>query len=320
VAKTQTDGWTFQQFLDTVQKLAKPGGSKPVWGIVLDGQKGYFRFSGAVTRGNGVPPFANSMPMFGNTFDFHGPEVLEVLQLGVDLLHKYKVAPADGLGLNVDQTTQMLIEGQTALAMDDFDAHGAVEKYNKSIDEGKIKGQKVNTKVVLLPLPYNPPHQMATDNRIAAAAVFRQNPDKGEAHTKNAIAFTRYVTSTEGQVRIFGEEGLVPSRQSAIDKLPKLMEDEAIRFKINYNKVAAPAPPNHPTFPQIWSTAVGPGAQAAFAAQKSPLEAMRGWVAAADAIMKDWVSANPDLAKKYEETPADYPGPRFPNWKGPQAV
>lgn len=313
----QQKGWTWEEFVSTLNKLKKSdaSGTVSVWPLIVEGSQWHLGMMYSnFARTNCLGANHSGNPMYGNKFNYGGPKMVEAVQFVHDLIYKHSLIPKEAVGMNVEQMTQAFLDGKTAVYMTEPGLVDPIKKHNEDVKSGKLQGKEIDIESVLLPVPYNPPCKTTADTRPSGIMVFRQEPAKSEEHIKNAVALAQFLVSTDAMVRRYKEVGWAPATQSAIKALPELSQDEyAQGFYAILNLASTPNPPNHPNWFHLYWDIIYPISQAVIADKQTAQAAVDEWTKASVADMEDWVAKNPDVAKELAEFPpiAEWPGPLF---------
>lgn len=187
--KIQQQGWTWDEFKADAQKMTKTVNGKKVYGFVTQGKDDetfkHFMFS------NGVTMMMNKDGKFQYTPD----KVTQTLDYMKSLMDA-GIMPKETAGIDDTKEGDMFNNGQAAV-------FGRIGPYqvnfnnnrNKSIDEGKTKGEKKN--LILLPFPHSNDAEEAVTGGCGGYMAFRQKQDKGKDHEKNVVDLMKILAGTD---------------------------------------------------------------------------------------------------------------------------
>ena len=237
VDKIQTEGWTYEEFLDAVKKGTKDG----VWGFVFANQgittQDFVTIFGAVT---GITsPFTQDLK-----YAFTSENMLQLLEIIQDLtssgyMPNYTVAAAERLVMLERGECMITGKGLTV-----FETQ--VEANNAGIATGTAAEGSVEVHYAVLPVPHLEGVSPSTYAMSNVYAAFRNSKSDDEQHVKNVIEFMDYICSGDraGQVSAYSQ-GTGPSAcQSVADFLATQVFDTDPMNKIctamNAANVVAP--------------------------------------------------------------------------------
>ena len=327
------DGWTWQEWQTAASKMTTDANGKHPGDSGFDEKNvktwafGVWRdYTPAIlfnmTLNAGVPDgnSAAIQPMWGNSLNWTGPKVLEALRWWQDWHTKYKIATPATLSIGSDaEVYNMIVRGELASTWDfPYWCRTAVRDYNQQIEEGNIAGNKVDTDLVILPVPHEPNSKGANLERSSVLSVFRQTPDKGEAHTQHALELAKWLMTTERQAAYANWANGIPARTSAQGMVAFLQKDENYQAHVKYALAhAAPTfPYGHPVSSKWQTEAMVPALEALAKGSTTPEQAMQQMTEAGDRMLADWVkTADADTVKQWSQPPSWWPGPNFPDWK-----
>jgi multiple sugar transport system substrate-binding protein len=201
-----TGGWTVDEFLDVAQQLTfdRDGdGRTDVYAITLAAQDehnvlGWLHRFGATLLNEDASEFV-----------LNSPEGVQALQLMVDMIHEYGIAPAGAEGLGVYDTINNLHTGRAAMGYGGIYEIGRIAR---SLDEGLIDEA---IEVVIAPFPHDPEVGPVAYETSGGFIVFRQ-PD--DYRRDMAMELARFITNRENMALL--EDLLyVTARQSVNESL-----------------------------------------------------------------------------------------------------
>ena len=311
VDKIKKNGWTFDEFREVAKKLTKDvnsDGKPETYGFGFSKDYIGATFYELVHRA-GVPDGNANMGayFFGNKFTFTGPDTVKAVQLMYDMVYTDKSVPKEVTGLA--EHMPLLWSGKVAMITYWHGAVGEIAAYNNAIDKGQVQGQKADFNVVLLPWPYDAKAGVNVNiARTTGLALFKQQPYKGDEHTKNVVEFVRWLTSPINLATFANWEGTIPAKTSAFPYSTQLKEPE-IQWWAGWARAHAcyTFPYGHPALGPIASDALTPGLIAVLNGQIKPEQAVADWTKKADQIMADWVAKNPKQAEEWAKPPAGWP-------------
>ena len=203
----------------------------------------------------------------------------------------------------------LLWSGKVAMITYWHGAVGEIVAYNNSIDKGEVQGQKADFNVVLLPWPYDAKTGVNVNiARTTGLALFKQQPYKGDEHTKNVVEFVRWLTTPINLATFANWEGTIPAKTSAFPYSTQLKEPE-IQWWASWGRSHASYtfPYGHPAVGPVDSDALTPGLIAVLNGQTKPEQAVADWTKKAEQILADWVAKNPKQAEEWAKPPAGWP-------------
>ena len=200
---------------------------------------------------------ANTGPQFwGNKFGYDGADSVQALSLIHDMIYTDKSIPSEVTGLK--EHMPLLWSGKLAMINYWHGAVGEIKAYNNAIDKGEVQGVRADFPLVLLPWPYDPENGANVNiARTTGLAVFRQEPDKGDAHMQNVVDFVRFLTSPINLATFANWEGTIPAKTSAYPYATQL-SDPQIAWWVDYAKAHSikTYPFGHPAFGPVWTDAM----------------------------------------------------------------
>jgi ABC-type glycerol-3-phosphate transport system substrate-binding protein len=307
--KIQKEGWTFDQFREAGMKLTrstKGDGKTDQWGFG-NGME-WFRGNLEENFGSaGVPVNSHAgCYNWGNKVDWNLPGFVEKMKMYAAMMQVDKSIPELVLGLPaISSGHELFFSQQVAMTHGYIGMPRAMIDWNNDIDKGKITGKKVDWQMALLPMPYLPPHKSVNIARANGITIFKQQPYKGDAHTKNVGEFVQWLAQPARVGEVANYEGWLPVYES-LRKESKAMRDPVSRAFFDYTLPRASVyfPMGHPVSgpirSDIWNNMfarVLKGEQQAEAALSQ---------AANDAQVRidTWVKESPELAKLWAAPPS----------------
>ncbi len=177
--------WTVQEFLEAAQQLTfdRTGdGRIDVYAITFAGQDqlnmlGWMHRFGATLLDEDATEFV-----------LNSPEGVQALQLLVDMIHEYGIAPTGAEGLGVYDTISNLHTGRAAMG---YGGIYEIGRITRSLNEGLIDEA---IEIVIAPFPYDPEVGPVAYETSGGFVVFRQDDDY---RRDMAMEFARFITNRE---------------------------------------------------------------------------------------------------------------------------
>jgi len=215
------NGWTTDQFLDALSKIVKDvdgDGKTDIWG---------FYPVNADDERIGIFPiyFSKKRPLeeqwtVDNFFDIKtgelkDPELLKkAFQYLHDLVHKYKYAPKEAVTKSGGDARDAFLRGEIAFVASGPDFLADIKEHNRLVLEGKIKGKVINAGIVPMPYLNDPNHEPIRPGlNVYGFYNFKQNPYKGDTHTKHVMEFCDFVTNITFQPVLAAYGFMTPDRR-----------------------------------------------------------------------------------------------------------
>ena len=119
--------------------------------------------------------------------------------------------PEDTVGISIDESRNGFINGQTAFSFDGPDLLALVDERNRKIENGEEQGESVDAYVVPRPHFADEGYQPVPIRALSYGYYsFKQEPYKGDAHTRNVFDFARFFTDPTFQVRLAADSNIPP--------------------------------------------------------------------------------------------------------------
>jgi ABC-type glycerol-3-phosphate transport system substrate-binding protein len=131
------------------------------------------------------------------------------------------------------------------------------------------------------------------------------------------IDFAQWLTTTENILEYAEWASAVPARESAAEQFSLLRDDENIRtyFQFALETGNPTFPFGHPIQGRYLDEALTPALEALANGTLTAEAADAQLVEAADRMMDEWLeTAPPDVVELWAQPPADWPGPKYPDW------
>jgi multiple sugar transport system substrate-binding protein len=175
--------WTIEEFLEAAEQLTFTRD---------DGTQVYATTVAAMDTENTLAWLfrfgASYLNEEGTEFVLNSPEGVRGLQLLVDLVDKYGVAPKGGEALDVYGTIDNFHQGRAAMGYGGIYEIGRIDRY---VQEGRITDP---IQVIIAPFPHDPETGPVAYETSGGFAVFKQ---KDEYRQKMAMQLARFITNTE---------------------------------------------------------------------------------------------------------------------------
>lgn len=237
VDKIQTEGWTYEEFMDAVKKGTKDG----VYGFVFANQgittQDFVTIFGALT---GITsPFTQDLK-----YAFTSENMLQLLEIIQDLTNSgympnHTVAAAERLVMLERGECMITGKGLTV-----FETQ--VEANNEGIETGTAAEGSIVVHYAVLPMPHMEGVSPSTYAMSNIYAAFRNSKSDDEQHVKNVIEFMDYICSGDraGAVAAYSKGTGPTACQSVTDYLATQTFDTDPMNKIctamNASNVVAP--------------------------------------------------------------------------------
>lgn len=213
----QQNGWTMEEFMDVAERVTDGDSVAAFFGpmgghngerIFLTGLLSHRQPYRLQAHGGGQPTFIDieSGELY---FDDKGfARGCEAVRTFID----EGWIPEDTVGIAFDESRDAFVTGQSAFSFDGPDLVNLVQERNRQIENGEIQGDPVDAFVV--PRPH-----FAGGNEWQSVPVtalsygyysFKQEPYKGDAHTRNVFDFARFLTDPVFQIRLAADNNIPP--------------------------------------------------------------------------------------------------------------
>lgn len=177
--------WTIEQFLDAAQKLTfdRDGdGRTDVYAITLAAKDTNNMLAWLYRYG------ARMLNEDATAFALNSPEAVQGLQLMVDMIYKYGIAPEGGEALGVYDTIDNLHQGRAAMGYGGIYEIGRIDRY---VNEGKLENP---VHVVIAPFPNDPATGPVAQETSGGFIVFKQ---KDDAKRQAAMELAQFITNKQ---------------------------------------------------------------------------------------------------------------------------
>lgn len=220
----QQSGWTMEQFMEvarTVTKDTDGDGENDQWAAFfgpMGGHNGERIFLTGLL-GHRLP-YHLQPHMGGSTATFIDIETGELFfdaegwTKGCSAIREMidsGTIPANTVGISIDESRAAFVNGQTAFSFDGPDLLNLVDERNRQIANGEQQGEPVDAYVVPRPHFADEGYQPVPIRVLSYGYYsFKQEPYKGDAHTRNVFDFARFFTDPTFQVRLAYNQSPTP--------------------------------------------------------------------------------------------------------------
>src|SRR5680860_867181 len=119
--------------------------------------------------------------------------------------------PENTVGISFDESRDAFITGQTAFSFDGPDLLNLVEERNRLIENGDEQGEPVDAYVVPRPYFAGEGWQPVPVTALSYGYYsFKQEPYKGDYHTRNVFDFARFLSDPVFQIRLAANDTIPP--------------------------------------------------------------------------------------------------------------
>ncbi|HEX7003853.1 MAG TPA: sugar ABC transporter substrate-binding protein [Trueperaceae bacterium] len=198
--------WTIEEFLDKAQQLTfdRDGdGTTDVYAITLAAQDTENMLAWLHRFG------ARLINEEGTEFVLNSPEGVEGLQLMVDMIYEYEIAPRGAEGLGVYDTINNLHQGRAAMGYGGIYEIGRIARY---INSGELEEP---IKVVIAPYPHDPEVGPVAYRTSGGFLVFQQDDPERQ---RMAMELARFITNKEN-IALLEDLLYITARKSVNDQL-----------------------------------------------------------------------------------------------------
>jgi multiple sugar transport system substrate-binding protein len=266
--------WTWEKFAEVAQKLTDP--AKDQWG---------FAWSAAFRDPNYVYPFlwqagADILDVAANKNAFGNEKGLAGFQMMYDLVHTYKVVPADGMD---PKFQQWFFDGKAAMC--------PVESYSVATLRSDYPDLNVGAALA----PQGPGKDFFDGRGTFGNAGFMVIAEASQ-NKEAAVKFVQFISSKEMNQQMMDVVKLFGARN---DFVPP---DDPLFQVFMTGKPYLVGYPLHPKLRQVHSL-ITPEVQAMILDQKTPEQALNDAAAAVDALLAEGAppAAGPDAAALLQE-------------------
>jgi ABC-type glycerol-3-phosphate transport system substrate-binding protein len=212
----QRNGWTMEEFMDVAEKVT--GGNRagaffgPMGGhngerIFLTGLLSHVQPYRLQAHGGGQPPLVD---IETGELVFDGEGFLAGCNAVRTFIDEGWI-PEDTVGISFDESRDAFVTGQTAFSFDGPDLLNLVEERNRRIENGEEQGEPVEGFVVPRPHFGQQGFQPVPITALSYGYYsFKQEPYKGDAHTRNVFNFARFLSDPIFQVRLAADDNIPP--------------------------------------------------------------------------------------------------------------
>lgn len=271
--------WTIEEFLDKAQQLtfdSDGDGTTDVYAITLATQDTENMLAWTYRFG------AQLINDEGTEFVLNSPEGVRGLQLMVDMIHKYQIAPDGAAALGVYDTINNLHQGRAAMGYGGIYEIGRIGRY---VNEGKLEDP---IHVMIAPFPHDPETGPVAYRTSGGFLVFKQENDY---KLDMAMALARFITNKENAALL--EDLLYLTARKSVNKELTFEQTQAYtddihqQVEIYLNAISSGVPYYGPS-----SVDVSPALdyltaafQAALSGQKTPQQALDDFVEQANRVV-----------------------------------
>lgn len=122
--------------------------------------------------------------------------------------------PEDTVGISMDESRDAFITGQTAFSFDGPDLLNLIEERNRNIANGAEQGEPIDAYVVPRPHIAGDGYQPIPITALSYGYYsFKQEPYKGDYHTRNVFDFARFLTDPVFQIRKAADSSIPPDER-----------------------------------------------------------------------------------------------------------
>lgn len=212
----QRSGWTMEQFMDVAEKVTDGDQVAAFFGpmaghtgerIFLTGLLSHQLPYRLQAHGGGQATFVDieTGELF---FDAEG------FEKGCNAIRTFideGWIPENTVGVSFDESRDAFITGQTAFSFDGPDLLNLIEERNRRIASGQEQGEPVDAYVVPRPYFGDAGYQSVPITALSYGYYsFKQEPYKGDYHTRNVFDFARFLTDPVFQVRLAADNNIPP--------------------------------------------------------------------------------------------------------------
>ncbi|MEX2536991.1 MAG: ABC transporter substrate-binding protein [Trueperaceae bacterium] len=212
----QQNGWTMEEFMDVAKQVTNgdqyaaffgPMGGHNGERIFLTGLLSHEQPYRLQSHGGGNPPFVD-IETGELTWDQEG------FTAGCQAIRTFideGWIPENTVGIAFDESRDAFVTGQTAFSFDGPDLLNLVEERNRAIANGEEQGEPVEGFVVPRPHFSGEGFQPVPVTALSYGYYsFKQEPYKGDAHTRNVFDFARFLTDPVFQIRKAADDSIPP--------------------------------------------------------------------------------------------------------------
>ena len=214
--EVQQNGWTMEQFMDVASQVTDDDSVAAFFGplgghngerIFLTGLLSHQQPYRLQAHGGGQPTFIDIET--GETY-FDEEGFLRGCQAVRTFLDEGWI-PEDTVGIAFDESRDAFVTGQTAFSFDGPDLLNLVDERNRQIENGEADGEPVDAYVVPRPHFEGDGWQPVPITALSYGYYsFKQEPYKGDAHTRNVFDFARFLSDPAFQVRLAADSVTPP--------------------------------------------------------------------------------------------------------------
>jgi multiple sugar transport system substrate-binding protein len=172
----------------------------------------------------------------GKTVSVAEAPAVEAVQLMHDLIHKHQITPADVLSWDEEPSRRPFTAGEAAFLRN----WSYVWKISQSDTDSKVAG-----KVGVIPLPH-----FANQKSAAALGGYQYGINASTKKREAAVAFVRWMSSPETQLRFATQLGLCPTRAAVFDR-PEIAQEQPFMQQLKNVFLGAIPRPVTPKYPQV---------------------------------------------------------------------
>lgn len=211
----QANGWTMEQFMDVADKVTEGDQVAAFFGP-MGGHNGERIFlTGLMShrlpyrlQAHGGQPTLIDIETGELFFDSEGfARSCQAIRTFID----NGWIPDDTVGISMDESRDAFIVGQAAFSFDGPDLLNLVEERNRRIANGQEQGEPVDAYVVPRPHFAGDGWQPVPVTALSYGYYsFKQEPYKGDYHTRNVFDFARFLTDPVFQIRLAANDTIPP--------------------------------------------------------------------------------------------------------------
>jgi ABC-type glycerol-3-phosphate transport system substrate-binding protein len=212
----QRNGWTMEQFMEVAASATNGENSAAFFGPIAGHNGERIFLTGLLSHR--IPyrlqPHSGGQPSFidiGTGELYFDAEGFEKGCQAVRTFIDEGWIPENTVGISFDESRDAFVTGQTAFSFDGPDLLNLVDERNRKIANGEERGEPVEAFVVPRPHFDDRGYQTVPITALSYGYYsFKQEPYKGDAHTRNVFDFARFLTHPVFQVRLAADASITP--------------------------------------------------------------------------------------------------------------